>query len=308
MPVIGTPVTSPEDSGASCATLATSPVAITRLYDIAIPTKRRAIYVAQGAKATSLITILDNLGNPVNLEPCDTGEVRVKIREVLSTRTADIVTVSGSFYSPGEGVISVEIPSSVRNNPAVYLLEVGLYDDDDELTYTNQLFLWVNKGLFGSPTHKAGGPPSLDEVRLFIRDNGPEENRLLDDFEFDLAEICHGATNAVRLWNESQPPIDMCFNTKTYCVPFRWLQAIAGHMMMVAAHRFRRNHLPYQAGGIAIDDQNKFQQYDRTGMILMQEYKEWVKQKKTEINCMAAITSTGSPYGSVAYKILNTGV
>jgi hypothetical protein len=98
------------------------------------------------------------------------------------------------------------------------------------------------------------------------------------------------------------------FDTRNYCIRHKWLQYIAGHLFLTAAHRFRRNHLPYQAGGIAIDDQNKFQLYDQIGMMLTQEYKEWVKQKKVQINCQLAITSQGSAYGGGVYRLLNAGL
>jgi regulation of enolase protein 1 (concanavalin A-like superfamily) len=78
-------------------------------------------------------------------------------------------------------------------------------------------------------------------------------------------------------------------------------------MLQMAAHRFRRNHLPYQSGGISIDDQNKFQIYDQTGQMMIQDYRQWIRAKKVEINSILAITSTGSLYGATAYTLLNTG-
>jgi hypothetical protein len=224
------------------------------------------------------IPFLDDSGDSVDMAelvddagPQDEMTAEVRIREVITTRNCDLHEVTATISDYSTGTITFRLPSEVYDNPGVYNLEMALYDDTDdgvELVMSNKLYLWIDRGLFGDPRYPNAGPPNIDEIRLSIRDNAPEENRLLDDFEFDLAEICHATETGVRIWNESQPPINVNFTTINYCVRSKWIQYIAGHMFQVAAHRFRRNHLPYQAGGLSVDDQNKFQQYDQVGMML----------------------------------------
>jgi hypothetical protein len=275
--------------------------------------------------------MLDDMGNPVELIPftmCDDGPqgpqgpqgpgclsliIRARFREVMGIDAVGVTSVDCDIVDSVHGIIEFALPEQVVNNAGVYHAEFGAFNitltgANPTMTFSNQCYLWINRGLFGDPTFKNVGPPTMDEIRAFVRDNGPEENLLLDDFEFDLTEICQATENSVRYWNEVNPDVGWYFNTITYCARYKWLQSIAGHMLQVAAHRFRRNHLPYQAGGLSIDDQNKFQQYDQAGLMLVQEYKEWVKTKKVAINCFAAMTSSGSSYGASAYQILNTGI
>jgi hypothetical protein len=304
MPIEGTPLgSSPDHPDLLCGPQAIIRPPVTRLYGTELPTKRRAIYVQQGLSTALELPLFDTNGNPIDVAECDL-EFICRIREVISTRSNDLSEENGSLTIDDTNNVQVTLPATIRNTAGVYHLEVGGFQDDN-MIISNRFYLWIDRGLFGSSRHPTAGPPTLDEVRLYIRDNAPEENLLLDDFEFDLAEICQATENGVRYWNESQPPINLCFDTTTYPVRDKWLTYIAGHLFIVAAHRFRRNQLAYQAGGVAVDDQNKFQLYAQTGMTLQQDYKEWVKQKKVQINCEAAITHQGSAYGAIAYRTLN---
>lgn len=300
---------------------------ITALYGTPLPTKRRAIYVNQAQFVDIQFQFLDTAGNPVDIdEYCDfpagsqvpqgaqgvqapcIPDIKVRLREVIALNLK-IYEVTCLIIDAAIGLVQFTVPAAIVKNPGVYLAEFAVFLPDlDVMSFTNKCYLWVDRGLFGTPLHPHAGPPTLDEVRLYVRDNAPEENLLLDDFEFDLAEICQSTENGVRYWNESQPPIRLVYDTTTYFIRDKWLTYIAGHMFICASHRFRRNQLAYQAGGIAIDDQNKYQMYMQTGMAMQQDYKEWVKQKKVQLNCEAAITGTGSPYGSLAYRLVNTGV
>ncbi len=307
---------------------------ITTLYGIELPTKKRAWNISQGTVTTINFQFLDSIGNPVDLSVyCEAGSqcipsILLRIREVIALDPNKITEIVCDIVDAEQGIITADIPVTLSDDPGVYNAEFGVFMPGDtfslsrprrskrfrlatavgDLAFTNQAYLWVNRGLFGNPMFPNAGPPTIDEVRLAIRDNAPEENRLLDELEFDLTELCYATEMGVRYWNESQPPINVVFDTRNYAVRDKWIRYITGQLLVTAAHRFRRNHLPYQAGGIAIDDQNKFQIYDQSGMMLMQEYKEWVKLKKVQINCMAAITSTGSSYSAIAYSIINTGV
>lgn len=302
MPVIATPITSPS-TGIQCADLQVIGPRITQLYGINLPTKRRALIASQGQTAVLELQLTDRNGNAVNLTGCgivDGNEdaAQIKIRECINTN-ATVYTVAATIITADEGTLEIALPTTVTRNPGVYFLEAAILDEDDTIAFSNQFYLWIDRGLFGDPQYPHAGPPNLDDIRMALRDNAPEENRLLDDFEYDLAEVCHATEYMCRYWNEAQPPINIGFNTITYPARDHWLKGICGYLLVIAAHRFRRNHLPYQAGGIAVDDQNKFQQYEVSGQLLIREYKEWVKNKKVQINCQMAMTTSGSRYGNM---------
>ena len=121
------------------------------------------------------------------------------------------------------------------------------------------------------------------DVRIWLRDNDPEENRLIDDFEWTPEEIRHAMTLTVDYYNET-PPFIGRYDYDRFPNRFHLLQGTAANLLYMAAHRYRRNQLNYSAGGVTVDDQNKYQQYDAAGDKLWSEYKAWVSASKKAAN------------------------
>lgn len=131
----------------------------------------------------------------------------------------------------------------------------------------------------------AGGESFLveNDIRMWLRDNEPELNTLLDDYEFSPEEIRQAITYAQDYWNEQPPYIGNIDYDRN---PFRFhlLQGTVGNLLFMAANRYRRNHLQYQAGGLAVDDQNKSQLYEAAAARIWEEFKQWVRMNKRTIN------------------------
>lgn len=133
-----------------------------------------------------------------------------------------------------------------------------------------------------TPVGNTGYLSDLD-IRIWMRDNDPELNLLLDDLEFTPEELRTASTLAVDFFNE-QPPQLRGYDVGQFPWRFALLRGTAANLMFIAANRFRRNALGYQAGGMSVNDQDKHQQYDAAASRLWNEYKEWVMLKKREIN------------------------
>ena len=121
------------------------------------------------------------------------------------------------------------------------------------------------------------------DVRIWLRDNDPDANVLIDSEEFEAEEIRTAMTLAVDYWNETPPNVGS-YDYDKFPYRFALLRGTAANLLFMAAHRYRRNHLHYNAGGVSVDDQNKYQQYDAAGARLWDEYKQWIAGKKREIN------------------------
>lgn len=121
------------------------------------------------------------------------------------------------------------------------------------------------------------------DVRIWLRDNDPEANTLLNDFEFTPEEIRTAMTLAVDYWNDN-PPFIGCYDINNFPWRSRLLCGTAANLLFMAANRFRRNSLQYNAGGLTIADQEKYQQYDAAGGRLWDEYRQWVMVTKRAIN------------------------
>ena len=71
----------------------------------------------------------------------------------------------------------------------------------------------------------------------------------------------------------------------------------------MASDSYRTNSLPYSAGGLTIDDKNKYQQYGNEAKQALAEYKEWIITTKKAINFTQAFRSTSlQAYGNWSYK------
>lgn len=121
------------------------------------------------------------------------------------------------------------------------------------------------------------------DIRVWMRDKDPSMNLLLDDLEFTPEEIRQAMTFTVDYWNE-QPPIMRGYDYDKFPYRFALLCGTAAHLMFMAAMRFRRNALQYNAGGLQIADQEKYQAYDQAGGMWWTEFKKWVADKKRSLN------------------------
>jgi hypothetical protein len=160
----------------------------------------------------------------------------------------------------------------------------------------DQGLLSVERSLF-TADYGVNGPPTLQEIRLELRDTEPNINRLLQNVEYDDAEILRAIVKPVEEWNHSPPSLNgYVYDTHTF--PFRhfWMQGIKGYLLSFAAHWYRRNRLAYQAAGVSVDDMNKEREYLEASELLISEYRTWLKHKKVELNAYGAYGEVSSAY------------
>lgn len=121
------------------------------------------------------------------------------------------------------------------------------------------------------------------DIRIWLRDTDPAANVLLDDFEFTPEEIRMAQTVTVDYWNDTPPEIYR-YNYDKFPYRSKLLTGAAANLLFIAAHRYRRNQAQYNAGGVQFDSEDKYQQYDQAGTRLWEEFKQWVRMKKRELN------------------------
>ena len=121
------------------------------------------------------------------------------------------------------------------------------------------------------------------DIRIWLRDNDPEANLLLDDFEFTPEEIRTAMTLAVDYWND-QPPALRNYDYDKFPWRSQLLRGTAGNLLWMAARGYGRNNLKYTAGGLSIDDQDKEQAYDAASARLTEAYHDWVIRHKRSLN------------------------
>lgn len=284
-------------------------------------TKTRTISVDKGVCATVSWQLRNRAGEAIDLSECvdcadesefsdssilddaPCSQVIFRFRDVLGV-VSTIHQVIGTITDVEHGVVQAELPAALVKSAGIFEMHIGVSkltgerDQNDQPTYrlvfTDRGLLSVERGLFGD-TLNVIGPPTLNEIRMAMRDTAIE-NRLLDAVEFDDAEILFALQRPIRYWNETPPPIGV---VTPGSFPFHemWLRATVATLLRTAAIWYARNMLPASHGGVTVDDMNKANPYLAMAERYQAEWENFVITKKYSINAHNAIGSVGSGYG-----------
>lgn len=249
---------------------------------------------SQSQSTSGETAVFDAIGTPA-------AGVTLRMREITGCSPEDLIhAIPVTIVDADRGtVISDRLPDAIVRGPGIYIEEWAVFDDAGQMLFSNQCSCFVRRGLFGLSTVGARdiGPPTIEEIRLSLRDSSPIDNPLLDNVEFDAAEIAQAVVRPLQFWNEASPPLRPEQTTKTF--PFRelWLRGIQAYLFEIAANHYRRNHLAYAAGGVSIEDKNKEQAYSMMGMSMLEDFRNAVRLKKLEINTTLFSGHVSSQYG-----------
>lgn len=157
---------------------------------------------------------------------------------------------------------------------------------DDVVQRVIPYFVTINPNLLAETTNH-GLALSIAEIRMAIRDVDAEANYLLEELDFSDQEIALAIRRCVDYWNEMPPPVAVY---KPTSFPWRYHLSLgaAAILHQMAANQKMRNDLPYQAGGLTVQDTIKFQQYTDFYKQYWQQWADWVKTKKYELNVEGA--------------------
>lgn len=293
-------------------------------------TRTYTVEVKGQQKASIEYVMRDRNGSPVNLESClclpaDSSE-SLSVSESVSGsssvpddclcpykmvfRLAEYLSGGGCEFpvrlvDPANGKVAVDLSPEDTELPGVYFGEFAMIEcatgeeSDSTVIFSNKMYVIIGRNLWNNRMNCTGpaGPPSIMEIRLHLRDTDPQESYLLDNVAFADDEIALATYLPVQYWNEIPPPIGI-HTTISFPYRYHWLMAIAGHLFLMVAEQQRRNNMAYSAGGIQINDQNREQGYEAAAKRRLDEYKEFVRRKKAEINLSNAYGMFGSAYGS----------
>jgi hypothetical protein len=280
-----------------------------------VPTRMRAVSVSQGQTSTISWQLHNKDGVPVSLTSCVNAltdgvlKIVLRLKEQIALGNQNPVLTIDVDHADGDianGIVGVTLAQGITDLPGIYYAEIAVVNTDvadptnPAVIFSNTFYLIINRSTFGSSI-RSGGPPSIAEIRLHLRDSSPTESYLLDNLMFDDAEIALAIARPVQYWNEIPPPLDQVYNTQNFPFRYHWLEGICANLFMMVAEQFRRNQLDYQAGGMAVNDQNKEANYERAGQARWQAYREWVRATKASINLEGCWGSVESNYKYSAY-------
>lgn len=307
MPIVLTPVLGPSTSTVTCDALQTVRPRVTRVENVEVPERLRAVALIQNQTATVRWQFLDPQGDPVDLTDCgfDSSSsssasdhtLEARAREALSFK-AQVPTwfLEPTVIDATTGLVDFAIPAEAVLCPGVLVVEPAVLKSDGYVLFRNKLFLYVGRSLFATQVTDQG-PPDEAEIRLQLRDSGAADNYLLQNTEWDLAEICMAIIRTVMYWNESRPPVRRFYSTATFRFQGQAFEGVKGQLCLNAAAGYRRNDVLYSAAGVSFDDKRKQQEYEQIGRQCWADYAKWVRLTKAGLNAEAAFGTLASRYG-----------
>lgn len=132
-----------------------------------------------------------------------------------------------------------------------------------------------------------------DDIRMFLVDRTADDNFLLDDTDFESAQIAHAMDMALQKYNAMTPIIHILSELPKYV----WIIGTAAMLLRMKAFNQVRNRLDYQQkSGAAIQDKNKAQEYLSLSRELMGEFDQACKTLKVAANIDSGYGRLESPY------------
>jgi len=270
------------------------------------------VQVWQGQSTNLTLYALDRNGAAINLELVAAGssessseaEAPVIIFQARDTEGSTRVRFQSTctVEDAANGKVTCAVtPSQTDSIPGILVAQLLVYAADGEtLLHATPYWFSVNASLDSVYSHCS--PITIPEVRLILRDQCGEQNLLLQDFEFDDSQILACMRHPVDEFNEKYQPKTR-YTMRTFPWRFHWLRATAGYLLEIAAHGYARDHLPYSAGGVSVDDKNKTETYMRIAKTLIAEWREFVRSQKIELNIEGGYGRMGSSYRSAWYRL-----
>lgn len=260
---------------------------LTQNDDRILSARMRAFTVSAASKL--LFQFQNREGIPYDLTDLEDCRFEAFIREMVSGAKPTLLEVT--VDDAENGLLLITIPATLLNGG--YRGTVTMLEGDTPIL-TNNFRLMVS-------TDSPHGPPSLQEIRMHIRDTMSAENLLTEDRAFSDEEIMGAMERALRYWNETPPSLDRLATTQNFPYKHFLIEGTLGQLYMVAAEDFRKNSLQYQAGGLSVADKEKEANYQRAAQMHWQAYQQFVLEKKSELNVSMGWGVVPSPYSYIYY-------
>jgi hypothetical protein len=244
--------------------------------------KRPTIQMRAGFMADVQHTLLQD-GLPFNYEDYGLGcssdsedlatlpQVRAKITERRNCNGVDIFV---DLLDASRSVVRFSVPDAISCSGGLWLIEFYLLTSVGAKVFISDAYLYIEQA-GGSKL----GPPTIMEIRLFLRDFA-QENELLDVIDFDGSEIATAADLCVCEWNEAPPPDGPMYSTGNFPYRRNWLVGISSYLFGIASEHYARNSLAYSAGGVSSDDKDKAMVYARKSVEAKQEWQAFVRERR----------------------------
>ena len=209
------------------------------------------------------------------------GSVVATAREMWSSDHA-IFTGDCTEVDAAKGTFTYKVPLAATDDPGVFVFEAALLASDGSIVLANAGYVEIYQTLL---TDNPISVISVPLIRRMLRDATPLANRILEECEFTIQEIQDAIAMAIDEFN-STPPVmtNLNYTTKTFKWPLWLAKGAIGNLLSMAALWYARNDLRVQSAGITSDDMGKAPLYQQLANQYKQEWRDWVKMARRQIN------------------------
>lgn len=204
--------------------------------------------------------------------------------------------VEGEVLDYDEGKVVFHLTEKQTSRIGVFIAEVMIFRSD-LLLKRWPLYLCIEPSLASNlgNSRRVRGGLTLPEIRMCLRDVNKDYSEVLDEVEFKDAEILLAIQMPVDCWNDSLPyEPRLVYNYTNFPYRHEWMRATCGYLLEIAAHWYRRNDIPLQAGGMTVQDRAKHQTYEPKSQELLANYREWAQRRKVAESMRFAWGTVGS--------------
>lgn len=209
----------------------------------------------------------------------DVGEVKF-FAVVAGCSSRVVISQDCEIVDPYEGRISLTLGPVELQTPGLWKGAIQTFDGDGNLLEEYPCRLLIRKSAISTVGTDV---PTVGDVRSFLMDRCPADNRLLLSTQFTDDQILDAMQFAVDDWNGT-PPNVMSFSPTTFPWKYQWIVATASQLLRSASFQQVRNNATFQTGTVTVNDSDKGRDFSALGDQLRMEWRSWVAAKKREIN------------------------
>ncbi len=269
--------------------------------------KTNTVIVEGGAPSTVVYQVRGGDGTPVDLtslfDKTNPGGEQDKHGLFVRFAVADNTLVAkrserGNVLDAKNGLVQFELPDYAYNIPCIYSFHLAVADKETYPRDGKSLYVAPGKGIAlveWTPfvTHHEHCPmrhrvvPAVEDVRRKL-DDFLGKNDLMAQVEYSADDIANAMILPVRIFNEMPPRLSRFpFSLMDFPYYEYWVLGTAAELLRLSVVHYVRNKLLSTHGGLQGDEKGRDREYMQLAKMYMDEFKQWARFKKHELNYSA---------------------
>ena len=275
-----------------------------RYYGCIPHDKSNTVIVEAGAPSTVVYQIRGGDGSPVDLTRLfdkenpggSMDENGMFLRFAVADNTlVSNVTEQATVLDAKNGTVQFELPDYVYDIPCIYSFHLAVANKATYRRTGKPLYVAPGKGIVlvewtpfvthnenCSMSHRV--VPAVEDIRRKL-DDFLGKNDLMAQVEYSADDIANAMILPVRIFNETPPRLARFqFSLMNFPYYEYWVLGTAAELLRISVLHYTRNKLLSSHGGLQGDEKGRDREYMQLAQLYQEEYRQWVRIKKHELN------------------------